>query len=137
MIDETILAKPKKVATAINLSYVAFGIGLINSYVFLLGLESTTQQKIKPILIAVLTQAFLYFLITQINAGKKWARTISLVSFVFGGISTFLTMDRFLEGDLLTELISFVIGILQLSALILLYSKEGNAWFNLKNAPLT
>lgn len=137
MEDETISAKPKKVSTAITLSYVAFGIGVLNTFIYLLGLESTTQQKIKPILIAVLTQAFLYFLITQINAGKKWARTISLVSFIFGVISMFLTIDRFLEGDLLTGLISLVIGMLQLSALILLYSKEGNAWFNLKNAPIT
>jgi hypothetical protein len=122
--------KPKSFIAAKNLLYASLFISAI--YVFFrdysLGLEN--NGGIQGLLLTAVGYAMVIFLIRQMSLCIKWARTVLLILFILiFGFYLFTikiyTAVSFYAGALLVFQV-----ILQILALIFLYRRECNTWFN-------
>ncbi|WPU94296.1 hypothetical protein SNE25_02005 [Mucilaginibacter sabulilitoris] len=121
--------RPKQVGNGIFLLYVAFISSMITDWLDGIG--------VLPFIIL-----FLLFsaLISSTNQGKKWARVVILILIIFnlllfsGNIYQLLNNSVKEQFTILVIILYTIEIILEITAMVLLFSKPANAWFNGKRA---
>jgi cellulose synthase/poly-beta-1,6-N-acetylglucosamine synthase-like glycosyltransferase len=66
----------------------------------------------------------------MIGQGKKWARVVLLVLFVLGILVYPLTLMAIFKSNLLLGVLSVFQALLQIVALVYLFSPASTQWFN-------
>jgi uncharacterized membrane protein len=117
--------KPKQVVNGVILLYIAFILSMITDW-----LDGIT---VVPFVVVFL---IISLVITATAEGKKWARIIMLVLIVFNGLSFLFNIAQVLSHapkgkftNLVVVLYTIEI-ITEIWALILLFSKAANVWYN-------
>ncbi|MEN0054301.1 MAG: hypothetical protein AAGC65_11555 [Mucilaginibacter sp.] len=123
--DKNSSDKPKQVVNGVILLYIAFILSMITDW-----LDGITVVPF------ILVFIIISLVITATAEGKKWARIIMVVLIVFNGLSFLLNVAQLLSHaakgkftDLVMVLYTIEI-IAEIWALILLFSKPANAWYN-------
>jgi hypothetical protein len=127
-------ARPANVAAAMKLLYATLGIGVLRSVVEFHGLsEAVPAEFIVTVWVLVIT--IMLTLFHNIGVGRNWARIVFLVLFVAG-------LPFSIEPLLLSLSSNVVSGILgvaqmagQITALIMLFRPDSNAWFRKPTKP--
>ena len=127
----TDIQKPKKLSLSIILLISSVVLGMFN---FILA-NQTTLHPIK-IVTLIFTYGIMAFFIYFINARKNWARITFLILFIIGSIMFPFTLPAAFELNPVVGVISIILTLLQAVALILMFSKVVNQWFNLKKTSL-
>ena len=120
---------PKQVVRGIFLLYVAFISSMITDWLDGIG--------VVPFLVSFL---LISFLISSTNQGKKWARIVILILIIFNLLLFAGNIYQLLNNSVKEQFTTLVIIlytieiILEITAMVLLFSKPANAWFNGKRA---
>ena len=130
MTTDNYIQKPKKVSIAINLLIASTILGFINSIMNDMITETKNYSSVLGLITIILTLTIEIFFIYQINKGKKWARTTSLVLSILGALLFPFIIINIFKSSPIVGILSIVLTILQIISLILIYSKEGNEWFS-------
>ena len=103
----------------------------------LIGEFSTTlhnYSNLQGLVTTLITLGFLFVAIRQISLGRKWARTVLLILIVFGLLAALIFAPMIFRTSLALGFLFVLQSILEILALVFLYRKESNTWFNsLKN----
>lgn len=132
MITDVNIQKPKKVSFAINIIIISLVLGFINSIISQLTTNLKNYSSGEGLFITILTLAIMIFFVYKINARKKWAMTTYLVLSILGFLALPFTLITLFLSNLIVGIISSIQTILQIIALVMLYSKESREWFNIK-----
>ncbi|MCB2191545.1 MAG: hypothetical protein KQI62_08270 [Deltaproteobacteria bacterium] len=130
-------SRPNKVTTAVLLLYVSLGMGLLRALLGLPGLSQAQGQSLgmAGISLAVVAVVFavMLFFILMIGQGRNWARITFAVLYVLGMIMMIAGLFSLpnLGAGAVMDLVQ---ALLQLVALVLLFSPESNAWFQAAKA---
>lgn len=123
-------ARPSKANTAIILLYIAWVLGVLRAF---LGAPAMSHlgsegQAGAAVAIVVVIFAIMLFFIFMIGKGRNWARITFLVLFIIG---TLMMIVGLVSGAPLgaAALMDVVQVLIQLVALVMLFSGESNAWF--------
>ncbi len=122
--------KPQSIVAAKNILYAVLFLTLIN---WAIGQWTTDLHRLAPvqsIVIVVVTVAIIFALIKSIGLGKKWARVVLLVLFIIGLAAFPWTLMALFSVSILVAVMSLLQAILQLIALIFLFSRESTLWFD-------
>ena len=122
--------KPKSIIAAKNILFAAIFLGFLDSILAQLRFEPDDQHRFPFIVIAVLTALILYILTRQIGLGYRWARTIFLILFILELLAYPFTMAPIFRASMIVGFLRVVITLLQLLALVFLYSNDSRDWFN-------
>lgn len=122
--------KPKSIIAAIKILYATLFLGVINWGISQFTTVQTGGARVEAIIVLLLTISIVFFLIKQIGAGKKWARVVLLVLFLLGLAGLVWVGPVMFRINLVVAVISLLETILQIIALIYLFSKESTIWFN-------
>lgn len=129
---DTNIQKPKKVSTAINLLIVSILLQIINSIIT----EATTEFKSyssgQGLFVTISTLGLMIIFVYQMNIGENWARTTFLGLFILGGLIYPFKLIPLFKVSPIVGLLSVILTIIQIIALIMIYSKVSNEWFNPK-----
>ena len=122
--------RPSKANTAIILLYVAWGLGALRALLGAPGISHlpTPDQAGAAVAIVVVILAIMLFFIFMISKGRNWARITFLVLFIIG---TVMMVVGLVSGAPFgaAALMDVVQVLIQLVALVMLFSGESNAWF--------
>jgi hypothetical protein len=88
------------------------------------------DSRIQRLVITFATLLILFFLIRMIALRRKWARTTFLVLFLVGMLVSSAVIIAMLKVNFVNGIIAVVQTLLQIIALIFLFSKRSNLWFN-------
>ena len=128
--------KSKKFVSAKNFLYSSICIGIFNLVLNKWAPVILVRQAINLLIIIALEYLFMFFIIKQMGYCKKWARTalLIIVIFITASYTILFRIDvyvNFFEGALILLQACF-----QITALIFLYSKESNNWFNSRTSAI-
>lgn len=122
--------RPNKANTAVILLYVAWALGVLRAF---LGAPAISHlgsegQAGAAVAIVVVIFAIMLFFIIMTGKGRNWARITFLVLYIIG---TVMMVVGLVSGAPFgaAALMDVVQVILQLVALVMLFSAESNAWF--------
>jgi hypothetical protein len=122
--------KPKSIIAARNVLYTAL---FLEALVFIIQqFISTTpgQPDIRVLFPNGILLVFLYVAIRYIGFGKKWARILFLVLFILNVLASKLFVPFLFKTNLAVGFLFVLQMLLQILALVFLYSKSSNEWFN-------
>jgi hypothetical protein len=122
--------KPKSIIAARNILYTAL---FLEALVFIIQqFISTTpgQPDIRVLFPNGILLVFLYVAIRYIGFGKKWARILFLVLFILNVLASKLFVPFLFKTNLALGFLFVLQMLLQILALVFLYSKSSNEWFN-------
>jgi|SRR5450432_1205444 hypothetical protein len=122
--------KPKSIIAARNVLYTAL---FLEALVFIIQqFISTTpgQPDIRVLFPNGILLVFLYVAIRYIGFGKKWARILFLVLFILNVLASKLFVPFLFKTNLALGFLFVLQMLLQILALVFLYSKSSNEWFN-------
>ncbi len=122
--------KPKSIIAARNILYAAL---FLQALVFILlrftsiayGNQDTMVLFSNGILVVLL-----YVAIRYIGFGKKWARILFLVLFIINVFSSKFFVPFLFKTNLAVGFLFVLQMLLQVLALVFLYRKSSNEWFN-------
>lgn len=123
--------KPKQVVNGIILLYIAFILSMTTDWLDGIG--------VVPFLVTFL---FISFFISSTNQGKKWARIVMLVLILFNLLLFTANIIQLIynsEKEKLTTLVMILYAvevIVEIIAMVLLFSKPANAWFSGKSTEM-
>lgn len=124
--------KPKQVVNGIILLYIAFILSMTTDWLDGIG--------VVPFIVTFL---FISFFISSTNQGKKWARIIMLVLILFNLLlftSNIIQLVNNSEKEKFTTLVIILYAVevvVEIIAMVFLFSKSANAWFNVKRTEIT
>ena len=122
--------KPKSIIAATNILYATLFLGVIRWLIGQLSLAPTGRSPVPMVIGLVLGLLIYFFLIKQIGAGKKWVRVVLLVLFIVGVPLYLWGSFGPYKANLLMNVISLLQAVLQIIALVYLFSKESTTWFD-------
>lgn len=122
--------KPKSIIAATNILYATLFLGVINWGISQFTTAQTGGARVEAIIVLILTISVIFFLIKQIAAGRKWSRVVLLVLFLLGLAGYLWVGPVMFRINLLVAVISLLETILQIIALIYLFSKDSTTWFH-------
>jgi hypothetical protein len=122
--------KPKSIIAAKNTVYATMFLCIINWAVSQWTTDLNTSAPVQGIIILIVTLLVMFILIKQVGFGRKWARVVLLVLFVAGMLVFPWTLSVLFKANLLVGVISLLQAILEILALVFLFSKESTQWFN-------
>jgi drug/metabolite transporter (DMT)-like permease len=125
--------KPNSIRTARNILYTSIFFGIINSVINAMTTGLNDYSAIKGVFIIISILLLLFFLIKQMELGRKWARSTFLILFILGILIFPFTLTSLFKANLFVGIFSVVQALLQIVALAFLFSKESNRWFNNNN----
>jgi hypothetical protein len=135
MIDSPVVNKcPISVANAVRLLYLTFGLGVVRS---ILEFPGFSESAPVGFIVAVWfgTAVIMLTLIRCIAMGRRWARAVVLVLFLVG----FPFAIELLLASLSSNPLSGFLGIVQIAgqiaALIMLFHRSANIWFQGRQPP--
>jgi hypothetical protein len=123
--------KPKQVVNGVILLYIAFILSMTTDWLDGIG--------VVPFLVTFL---FISFFISSTNQGKKWARIVMLILILFNLLLFTANIIRLInnsEKEKLTSLVMVLYAaeiVVEIIAMIFLFSKPANAWFSVKRAEI-
>jgi hypothetical protein len=134
--------KPKNIALAVRLLWGTLAFGILNGF---LNLDFTMSQVQVPpnfpmdkglfaLLVTLPTLAIPAWIILKTSSGRNWARVFLLIGYIIGIPMSVPHLIALFHHSKLAALVTAILWILQLTALCLLFSKEGNAWFKAQKA---
>ena len=122
--------KPQSIIAAKNILYAVLFLALIN---WAIGEWTTDLHTLAPaesIIIVVITVGIIFGLIKSIGLGKRWARVTLLACFIIGVAAFPWTLMSLFKVSILVAVLSLLQAILQLIALVFLFSRESTRWFD-------
>lgn len=138
MSSNPLLPKPKAVKLAIQLLWASFALGVVNTAI---NWTDTISQMTQPLpidkglfalIIASFTFCVLFWLFYKISTGRNWARITFLCFFLIGLPFSVPQLLAMIEQAPLKVSIALLLTLLQLIALIALFSNTGNASYRLQ-----
>ena len=124
--------KPKQVVNGVILLYIAFILSMTTDWLDGIG--------VVPFLVTFL---FISFFISSTNQGKKWARIVMLVLILFNLLLFTANIIQLIynsEKEKFTSLVMALYAaeiVVEIIAMVLLFSKPANVWFSVKRAEIT
>lgn len=122
--------KPTSIVAAMNILYATLFLGVINWAVGQWGTAVHPASPVEGVVILLVTLGLMFWLIKMIGQGKKWARVVLLVLFVLGILVYPLTLMAIFKSNLLLGVLSVFQALLQIVALVYLFSPASTQWFN-------
>ena len=122
--------KPKSIIAARNILYTAF---FLEALVFILQQvirDTPARPDISVFFSNGILLVLLFFAIRYIGFGKKWARILFLVLFVLLVLASEIFIPFLFRTNLALGFLFVLQVLLQVLALVFLYSKNSNEWFN-------
>ena len=122
--------KPMSIIAAKNILYATLFLGVIN---WAISQWATDIHPIAPftaVIVLILTLLVVFTLIKQIGFGRKWARVVLLVLIVAGLLAFPWTLPVLFKANFLVGVLSVFQALLQLVALVFLFSPASTQWFN-------
>jgi hypothetical protein len=125
------MERPKNVVLAIRLFIIYIILGIFSTF---LTLSKMPNENFWPAFyLAVFGYAITAFLLFKASKRKNWSRFIMLSLSLLGFIDFFSQYKQiFLEPSLLS-IVYTLCALLNICALVLLFTKSSNAWFRYKN----
>jgi hypothetical protein len=127
---DPIFHKPKSIIAAKNILYANIFLGLLNSVIQRWMGPSDAGMNLEALLISLVTLLLLVFLTRMIGLGKKWARTVLLILFILGVAVFSFVLIPMIKANILTGVLSIFSAILQVIALVFLFSRDSTHWFD-------
>jgi uncharacterized PurR-regulated membrane protein YhhQ (DUF165 family) len=122
--------KPKSILAARNILYASLFLAVIGLFVVQFALGLPGNPNLKVILSNGSLIILLYIAIRFIGFGKKWARTMFLVVFILNAVATPIYASFIFRTNLALGFLFVLQMLLQILALVYLYSESSNEWFN-------
>lgn len=122
--------KPQSIVAAKNILYATLFLSLITWAIAHWTTDLHTASLAQSIAVLLLTVVITFALIKFIGFGKKWARIVLLVLFIAGLAVYPSTLMAIFKVSILVAVLSLLEAILQLIALVFLFSRESTQWFN-------
>jgi hypothetical protein len=122
--------KPKSIIAAKNILYATLFLSVINWAINQWTTDLYRGAPVQGIITLIVTLLVIFILIKQIGFGRKWARVVLLVLIVAGMLIFPWTLSALFKANLLVGVISLLQAILEIAALVFLFSKESTQWFN-------
>ena len=122
--------KPKSIIAARNILYASLFLALISYLIPVFVLNLPGHPNIFSLISNGVLLILLYIAIRFIGFGKKWARILCLVLFVINVATTLVYLPYILKTDLALDFLFVLQMLLQILALVYLFSKSSNVWFN-------
>ncbi len=122
--------KPKSIIAARNILYTAL---FLETLVFILQqvIRDTPAHTDSRVLFSnAILLVLLYVAIRYIGFGKKWARILFVVLFVLIILASEMFVPFLFRTNLALGFLFVLQVLLQVLALVFLYSKSSNEWFN-------
>jgi hypothetical protein len=128
MTTDNTIQKPQNVSTAIKLFVVSIVLGIVNAII-----NAANNFKVYSdgmlLFFSIFGVGLMLFFVYQMNTGKSWARRIFLLLFILGSIIAPFSFIRLFKSNPVVGVISVIITIIQIVALILIYRKDSDEWF--------
>ncbi|HEX4372393.1 MAG TPA: hypothetical protein VHZ50_03715 [Puia sp.] len=122
--------KPKSFIAAKNLLYASLFISAIDIFLRDYSLGLANNGGFQALLLTAVVYGVVIFLIKQMSLCIKWARTVLLILFILIFVFYLFTMKTYVAVSFYEEALLVLQFILQILALIFLYRRECNTWFN-------
>jgi len=134
MFNKSDIPTPKKVRIALYILIAIFIEGIIESTYNVFKHKNPFSHPIIEILVTILLYAAIASMLYALYKGKLWPRTVFLILFIISSIGIPIEIYILFKNSYKGFIGKIVLDIFQLVALILLYSKEANEWFNTKRS---
>jgi len=105
-------------------------LGIINWTITQWMTDLHSSAPVEGVIILIVTLLVIFILIKQIGFGRKWARIVLLVLFIAGLLIFPWTLSVLFKANLLIGIISLLQALMEIVALVFLFSKESTQWFN-------
>jgi hypothetical protein len=122
--------KPKSIIAARNILYASLFLAILGILLLQFVLNVAGYPNMRTLLVNGALLILFYISIAYIGFGKKWARTFLLVLFILNVATAFRYMPFIFNANLVLGFLLMLQILLQIVALIYLYSKSSNEWFN-------
>ena len=122
--------KPMSIIASKNILYATLFLGVINWALSQWATDIHPNSPIAGVVVLLLTLLVVFALIKQIGFGRKWARVVLLVLFVAGLAASPWTLPILFRANILVGVLSIFQTLLQLVALIFLFSQSSTLWFD-------
>ena len=122
--------KPKSIIAARNILHTAL---FLEALVFILQQvigDTPAHADIRVAFSNGILLILLYVAIRYIGFGKKWARILFLILFVVTVLASEIFMPFLFRTNIALAFLFVLQMLLQVLALVILYSKSSNEWFN-------
>jgi len=128
--ESPLFHKPKSIIAAMNILYATLFLGIINWAIGQWTMNLPTGADVQRVITLIITLVIVFALIKQVGLGRKWARVVLLILFIAGLVFYLWAFPTLYKANLLVAVISLLQAVLQLVALIFLFSKDSTQWFN-------
>jgi len=122
--------KPKSIIAARNILYSSLFLAVISFLLVQFALNLPGYPNVKVILSNGSFIILSYIAIRYIGFGKKWARTMFLVLFILTVVASPIYTSFIFKTNLALGFLFILQMLLQILALVYLFSKNSNEWFN-------
>jgi len=122
--------KPMSIVAAKNILYATLFLGIINWAISQWATDEHPNAPVASVIVLILTFLVVFALIKQIGHGRKWARVVLLVLFVAGLLAFPWTLPILFKANFLVGVLSVFQALLQLVALVFLFSRTSTQWFD-------
>ena len=122
--------KPKSIIVGKNILYTTILLNLVNSVISECMNINENYSRAQRLVITIATLLILFVLTRQISLRRKWARTTFLILFIMGMLIFPIVLIAMFKTNILIGIIEVLQTLLQIIALIFLFSKESSLWFN-------
>jgi FtsH-binding integral membrane protein len=132
--------KPKNVLLAVRLLWATIALGLMstalywNDKISQLPADFPMNPELFASIVLFITFSFLVWIMWQVSRGRNWARLLYLIVFLIGLPLYIPALLVEFDHSVGKGIFSTIITFMQLAALILLFTKEGNVWFKEQKA---
>jgi hypothetical protein len=127
---DTILQRPKSIIAGKYILYSTIVLALINSFISEWMNINENYSRVQRLFIALATPILLFVLTRQISLRRKWARTMLLILFSLGMLIFPIALKEMFKMSFVIGIIAVFQTLLQIIALIFLFSKESSHWFH-------
>ncbi|MGI8950782.1 MAG: hypothetical protein ACR2FN_04255 [Chitinophagaceae bacterium] len=128
--------KPKSFIAAKNLLYASICVGILAALLNYFTVDAANNGGVLALMLTAAGYVILFFIIKQMSLCKKWARTTLLILFILVTILYIGAFKLELHMSMLEGALIVIQACLQIIALIFLYTKESNNWFNSSTAAM-
>ena len=122
--------KPKSFLLARQTIYASILVGILALAIRALPAGLASIGGTPAIAATVIFYILVVVLVKQMSSDKKWARTALLILYVLAMIVYPVLMGEQIKASMLVAALLFIQVALVIYALVLLYNKECNEWFN-------
>lgn len=122
--------KPKAVIIAVRLLYTSIAVGFLRGLI--VGPQLSKDVPLASVaLFLIFVSGIIWFFVYKISRARNWARIVYLLLFAIGNWFTILPLFRSVAAYPLIGLLGIGQAILELIAMVMLFSGPSNQWFKL------